>query len=182
MIARRDYDITLGSSDLNPSVLALRFLVILCRILMTPFWLVSSSIDMKGPSRKKASWNSFTNIQPAVISLVSVYSTIYHRYPSLHSDAPINDSTLLRRPRPANRCPGRRSDWERVCANECFIMSFSSTLQVSSLGAFARSQYTAAMRKRSWVQDGLWSDQSCPLPTLTPQLEPNDRSRFVISM
>jgi len=32
-----------------------------------------------------------------------------------------------------------------------------------------------------WVQDGLWSDQSCPLPTLTHRLEPNGRSRFVIS-
>jgi len=44
---------------------------------------------------------------------------------------------------------------------------------------FAR-KHMVAVRKRSWVQDGLWSNQSCPLPTLTRRLEPNDRSRFVI--
>ena len=28
-------------------------------------------------------------------------------------------------------------------------------------------EHTVAVRKRSWVQGGLWTDQSCPLPTLT---------------
>ena len=42
-------------------------------------------------------------------------------------------------------------------------------------------EHSVAVRNRCWVQDGLWSDQSCPLPTLTHQFEPNDRSQFVIS-
>ena len=39
-------------------------------------------------------------------------------------------------------------------------------------------KHTVAVRKRSWAQGGLSSDQSCPLPT--HRLEPNDCSRFVI--
>jgi len=39
-------------------------------------------------------------------------------------------------------------------------------------------EHSLAVRNQCWIQDGLWSDQSCPLPTLTPWLEPNDRSRF----
>ena len=32
------------------------------------------------------------------------------------------------------------------------------------LANFGR-EHSVAVRKRCWVQDGLWSDQSCPLPT-----------------
>jgi len=40
-------------------------------------------------------------------------------------------------------------------------------------------EHTVEVGKPSWVQDGLWSDQSCPLPTLTYRLEPNDRPRYL---
>jgi len=43
-------------------------------------------------------------------------------------------------------------------------------------------KHSVVVRKGCWVQDGLWSDQrTCPPPTLTHRLEPNNRSRFVIS-
>jgi len=53
-------------------------------------------------------------------------------------------------------------------------------LATKTLENFGR-EHTVAVKKRCWVQDGLWSDQSCPLPTLTHRLELNDRSLFVIS-
>jgi len=42
-------------------------------------------------------------------------------------------------------------------------------------------EHSVVVRKRCWVQDGRWSDQGSPLPTLTPLLKPNDYSRFIIS-
>jgi len=74
-----------------------------------------------------------------------------------------------------------------------FHESCSEPTESVTLGAFACSrlkllkkhfgrEHTVAVRKRSWVQDGLWLNQSCPLPIifLTHRLELNDRSRFVI--
>jgi len=47
------------------------------------------------------------------------------------------------------------------------------------LKKFWAREHTVMMKKRSWVQDGFHSDQSCPLSTLTHRLEPNYRSQFV---
>ena len=54
------------------------------------------------------------------------------------------------------------------------LSKISDPIKIHILGGFA-------VKKRSGVQDELLSDQSCPLPTSTRRLEPNDHSRFVIS-
>ena len=71
-----------------------------------------------------------------------------------------------------------------------FKMTTIVTQSVSSkasIGAFAclrpeslkklqsrAREHAVTVSKWSGVQDGLWLDQSCPLPTLTHRLEPND--------
>ena len=89
-----------------------------------------------------------------------------------------------------------RSSVINQCDNSCLCVYISMSMEpfnslmnicagdnrcIRVLATKIFGKILVAVRERSWVQDGLWSNQSCPLLTWTPRLEPNDGSWFVIS-
>ena len=69
------------------------------------------------------------------------------------------------------------SSWFKFGFNRCVC---ALVTEIRKKFRSRASEHMVVVRERSWVQGGLWSDQNCPLSTLTQRLESNNCLRFVI--